>query len=367
MADTITGALSAKDTLGVEHIIIPQTNISAVQGLTAEINKIIKAISTSGGTITLTKTDGTTLTATIGTATTSADGLLSKTDKTKLDGIATGANNYSLPTATSGVLGGVKIGSNITNSGGTISLSSANVTGALGSTPLYSLPTASTSTLGGVKVGSGLSISNGVLSSTVSGGGVTGVKGNSESTYRTGQVNITKANIGLDKVDNTADEDKTVAAANKLNSNCFLEVDLAHGGSTKAFDGTDDLTIGVRDILQIVNGGTGNAYAAARILTSWAWEYPDGSKNWGLLDSINLNELAPPWQITGVSMCLYWCNNCVNLPEGYSYGNLFVIFRNLSWMMQIFIAQQLGATKDGTIFIRTRSAQSWKKIEGVQI
>lgn len=41
----------------------------------------------------------------------------------------------SLPTATSSVLGGVKIGSNITVSFGTISLTSANVTSALGYTP----------------------------------------------------------------------------------------------------------------------------------------------------------------------------------------------------------------------------------------
>ena len=166
--DTIPGAVSATDTLGVKHIIHPETEIGEVVGLQAELNKIIKAITVSGGTITLTKTDGTTLTATIGTATASADGLLSKTDKTKLDGIATGANNYSLPTATSGVLGGVKIGSNITNSSGTISLSSANVVNALGYTP----------------------------SNASSSSGVTGVKGSSETTYRTGQVNITAANVG---------------------------------------------------------------------------------------------------------------------------------------------------------------------------
>lgn len=49
---------------------------------------------------------------------------------------------YSLPTATSSVLGGVKVGSNITNSSGTISLTKANVTAALGYTP----PTSDTNT-----------------------------------------------------------------------------------------------------------------------------------------------------------------------------------------------------------------------------
>ena len=75
-------------------------------------------------------------------ATTSAAGLMSAADKTKLDGIATGANAYSLPNATSSVLGGVKIGSNITVSSGTISLTKANVTAALGYTP----PTSDTNT-----------------------------------------------------------------------------------------------------------------------------------------------------------------------------------------------------------------------------
>lgn len=43
--------------------------------------------------------------------------------------------SYTLPTATSSVLGGVKVGSNITLSSGTISLSKSNVTSALGYTP----------------------------------------------------------------------------------------------------------------------------------------------------------------------------------------------------------------------------------------
>ena len=49
---------------------------------------------------------------------------------------------YSLPAATSSTLGGVKVGSNITNSSGTISLTKANVTAALGYTP----PTSDTNT-----------------------------------------------------------------------------------------------------------------------------------------------------------------------------------------------------------------------------
>ena len=56
-------------------------------------------------------------------ATQQASGLMSFGDKTKLDGIATNANNYTLPVATSGSLGGVKQGANVTIANdGTISV-----------------------------------------------------------------------------------------------------------------------------------------------------------------------------------------------------------------------------------------------------
>ena len=55
-------------------------------------------------------------------------------EKTKLAGLS----NYTLPAATSTVLGGVKIGSNISVSSGVISVSKANVIAALGYTPYNS-------------------------------------------------------------------------------------------------------------------------------------------------------------------------------------------------------------------------------------
>lgn len=105
------------------------------------------SLSKTGNTIKLTGSDGssssvTDTNTTYGNATTGAAGLMSAEDKQKLDGIATGANNYSLPTASASTLGGVKIGSNITLSSGTISLTKANVTAALGYTP----PTQDTNT-----------------------------------------------------------------------------------------------------------------------------------------------------------------------------------------------------------------------------
>ena len=59
-------------------------------------------------------------------ATTTTNGLMSATDKVKLDGIAAGANKYTLPVATGSALGGVKSGGNITvGSDGTVTVNQA--------------------------------------------------------------------------------------------------------------------------------------------------------------------------------------------------------------------------------------------------
>jgi hypothetical protein len=65
--------------------------------------------------------------------------------------------SYSLPIATASILGGIKVGSNL----------SIDVNGVLSAGNSYVLPTASNTVLGGIKVGTNLSIdANGVLSST---------------------------------------------------------------------------------------------------------------------------------------------------------------------------------------------------------
>lgn len=86
--------------------------------------------SDANGVITINATN-----TTYSVATSSANGLMSAADKAALDALVETGNSYVLPAATSSTLGGVKIGSNITNSSGTISLTKANVTAALGYTP----------------------------------------------------------------------------------------------------------------------------------------------------------------------------------------------------------------------------------------
>ena len=60
-------------------------------------------------------------------ASTSSAGLMSASDKSKLDGIASGANNYSLPTASSTTLGGIKVGSGLSISNGVLSTTGSSV------------------------------------------------------------------------------------------------------------------------------------------------------------------------------------------------------------------------------------------------
>ena len=113
-----------KDGLGQNIVNTYATKTNAISSITGD---------GSSTTINYTKADGTTgsfttKNTTYSAATSSKAGLMSAADKAKLDGIATGANNYTLPTASSTVLGGVKIGSNVNISSGVISVPAASGT-----------------------------------------------------------------------------------------------------------------------------------------------------------------------------------------------------------------------------------------------
>lgn len=91
-------------------------------------------------------------------------------EKNKLAAIEAEANKYVLPAATASALGGVKIGSNITlANGGTISLTKANVTSALGVDPTTTYVKKAGDTMTGALTNSS-TISGSKLISTVSTG-----------------------------------------------------------------------------------------------------------------------------------------------------------------------------------------------------
>lgn len=96
-----SSGISIVTALGNDNSTIA-TSLAVKNAIDSSINALSKTIS---GTYAL-KTDIVTYT----TATTTANGLMSSADKSKLDGIESGANKYVLPVATSDNLGGAKIG-----------------------------------------------------------------------------------------------------------------------------------------------------------------------------------------------------------------------------------------------------------------
>lgn len=128
-----------------------------------------------------------------------------------------GGSNYTLPTASSSTLGGVKVGTGLGINSGTLSASVAGIVAGNnvsvvnnsgvytinaitsgGGGNAYVLPTASGSVLGGVKVGAGLAIANGILSTTGGGGGSGSVYSVTAGSGLTGGTITTAGTIAVD-------------------------------------------------------------------------------------------------------------------------------------------------------------------------
>ena len=82
----------------------------------------------------------------------------------------------------------------------------------------YVLPTASDSIKGGVKIGSGLTMTGEILSANV-----TGVKGNAETNYRTGNINLTAANIGAAAADHNHDSTYVNVTGDTMTGNLTIK------------------------------------------------------------------------------------------------------------------------------------------------
>ena len=133
----------------------------------------------------------------------------------KLDGIATSANNYSLPTASSTVLGGIKVGSNLTISSGVLSGTADTV---------YTHPTHD---------GDDIDIDTTLLSGAT-------------------VISDLDLNITTDTLGHVTDANATIATRN---------LTLADLGFTGDTDATDDLT--AAEIRTLVGTGNGNLVPAA--------------------------------------------------------------------------------------------------------
>lgn len=99
------------------------------------------------------------------------------------------------------------------------------------------------------------------------GGDVTGVKGNAETVYRVGDVNITSANIGLGNVDNTSDADKPISTATQTALNNKVDKVTGKGLSTNDFTTAEKTKLaGIEEGAQVntVTGVKGNAESSYR-------------------------------------------------------------------------------------------------------
>lgn len=141
--DTVKNAGGIEDYVASQAYELPTASAAVKGGIKVGTN-----LSINEGVLSATDT-------TYSDATTSASGLMSASDKTKLDGVESNANNYSLPTASTSQLGGVKVdGSTVTIDGnGVISASG----GGGGGTTVIANPTeAATDDLEKVQIGSAI-------------------------------------------------------------------------------------------------------------------------------------------------------------------------------------------------------------------
>lgn len=175
--------------------------------------------------------------AAIPLATTLVTGLLTATDKAKLDGIEALANNYSLPKASAATLGGIKVGTNLTINGegvlsavgggtGTVTdVSVEPVNGITGSVSNSSTTPAISLTLGAITPSSvatgaitattvnatGDITTTGNLTGNVAVGSLTGILPVAKGGTGVSDLASLKTNMGLNNVDNTSDEDKPIS------------------------------------------------------------------------------------------------------------------------------------------------------------
>lgn len=109
---------------GTAQTLVDQHNVdtTAHEDIRTEVDGSVNNLTVSGSVVTFTKNDGTSGTITTqdtryNPATPTSTGLMSDTDKAKLDTIQEGANNYTLPNATKITLGGIKVGDNLVVTG----------------------------------------------------------------------------------------------------------------------------------------------------------------------------------------------------------------------------------------------------------
>jgi hypothetical protein len=181
-------------------------------------------------------------------ATTSASGLMSSTDKTKLDGIAASANNYSLPAGSSTTRGGFKIGYSENGKNYPVEVTSEkmyvnvpwtdNNTDTITSVGVTGSETTGTITLTGA----------GATTITQSGGGIEIRSTDTNTTYTVGDGGLTQKNFtttlknkldGIEASADVTDATNVSAAGALMRSGGTISGDLTVNGEFKITDAVD--------------------------------------------------------------------------------------------------------------------------------
>lgn len=277
---TITGSVAtAGSNLGV---VKTTSTVTSTSELTA--CPIINGVVYYKDTNTDTDTGATAITVTgSGNAVTAASYDASTRTITLTKGATYNNYTYTLPEATSSVLGGVKIGSNITVSSGTISLTKANVTAALGYTP----PETDTNTT--YSAGDGISLSGTTFSNSGVRAIATGTANGTISVNTDGNTtNVTVKGLGsaaYTASDSYASASHEHSAANITSG--ILPIDYGGTGATTGSDaciniGALPLSGGMMmGVLTAYNpslsvAGVRNIYAGTSALTAGSSELATG-------------------------------------------------------------------------------------------
>ena len=327
----------------------------------------------------------------------SATTAVTKADITGL-GIPAQDTVYTLPNATSSVLGGVKIGSNITVSSGTISLSKSNVTSALGYTPptqdttysaasqsaaglmsatdkkkldgiasganAYSLPTASSSTLGGVKTTSTVTSTSGLTACPI----ISGVPyyKDTKNTYTLSSFSVTATAAELNVLDGITATTAELNFCDGVTSNIQTQLNGKLSTSGTAAKATAD-----------ASGNTITSTYATKTELNGKANSATTLSGYGITDAYTKSQVQNNF-LQGISTetnydinkafdgKMYMVKNGASCPSGSQYGVVLGMpYRQMAgnsktdFGAQIFLPNGDDSTHPNSMFYRTSLGDAW--------
>ena len=173
---------------------------------------------------------------------------------------------------------------------------------------------------------------------------VTGVKGNAESTYRKGDVNLTPANIGLGNVNNTSDADKPISTATQA------ALDSQQEQIDKALEQTGYNLLPITATSQTINGVTFTVDKAAGTITA------NGTATTYTAFNINTLDLQAGNYLSGCpssgSHDAYWLDvydgKVSDYKQYYDFGNGAAIPISDNYQVRVIVRQ--GQTVSNLVF-----------------